>query len=768
MDALGEFLETSTIHGLAHINRSKSLVAKILWILAVLFGFLTSGFLIHRSYVKWGNSPIASTISTHPIADLGFPKVIVCPPRGSNTALNHDLVKVGEGSPSEEKKQEMAKAVEKIFVEDPHEEYAMQRTALINKENLRDLYIGLQPLPKDVKYIIPHKRAKDMVELRSTALKGRFSSPRIKKLSNPSWERSERHTRYVLDFPGNIKELIGSHGTLVIEISVNINDSEEFITVNRGGESKFVKLQRSNSWQDAEDQCLEKGGHLASILAPEEKRQLDDNPDYDIRQYILGGKRVNGEWTWSDGNIFINDNTSFYIDKTYDGDCLWYNDPFVEQHDCNEGAIPLCKIGHTNLTGQTNITFVIAQNDFHIKMPKIFLEHHREETLLERKDSGFTIDWFIDNGSLSFEASSNNLNGNIKSQNLNSKLRLNMGQKLRYHFSIENPHPTMDSKLTTVVISQNETHNNKLWSPTVKYNIFRKKYLKFGKEDKTWRSAYSSCLKMGGNLPSVHSNKELDELGKEVGDYSEGFWLGGRLLRSSGTWAWSDGSPWDFANWDSDDPKWGNQGGENNCSVIWDDLTWWDWPCPNTKTQRFACQYQAPLHNKNILIQSNSSTGYVTFKAEDRSVATIHFWLDYILTDDSKREQSMPIFEIWWYTNDIGESSNGFDTGLITSKNQSWIPSKGTAEHKDLFVVRIVNVIPEARKVNISAKELLKRATQFKKKMLTELHLIDWCVSFHTTEIKRDYKMDIFDGFLHHMKLHSHSQIDRCLLCQYT
>ena len=128
----------------------------------------------------------------------------------------------------------------------------------------------------------------------------------------------------------------------------------------------------------------------------------------------------------------------------------------------------------------------------------------------------------------------------------------------------------------------------------------------------------------------------------------------------------------------------------------------------------------------------------------------------------------MPIFEIWWYTNDNGESSNGFDTGLITSKNQSWIPSKGTAEHKDLFVVRIVNVIPEARKVNISAKELLKRATQFKKKMLTELHLIDWCVSFHTTEIKRDYKMDIFDGFLHHMKLHSHSQIDRCLLCQYT
>ena len=191
MDALGEFLETSTIHGLAHINRSKSLVAKILWILAVLFGFLTSGFLIHRSYVKWGNSPIASTISTHPIAGLAFPKVIVCPPRGSNTALNHDLVKVGEGSLSDEEKGRMEKAVEKIFMEDPHEEYAKQRIALINKENLRDLYEGRQPLPQEIRLNIPKSKPKAMVELRSSALKGRFSLPNI-SMSNSVSQKNQK------------------------------------------------------------------------------------------------------------------------------------------------------------------------------------------------------------------------------------------------------------------------------------------------------------------------------------------------------------------------------------------------------------------------------------------------------------------------------------------------------------------------------------------------------------------------------------------------
>ena len=328
MEVFGEFLETSTIHGLSHINRSKSVAAKFLWILAVSCGFLTSGFLIQRSYQKWGNSPIASTISTHPISGLSFPGVIVCPPRGSNTALNHDLVKVGEGKLSGEKRQRVAKAVEDIFMDDPHREYARQRIALANQENIRDLYEGYQLLPKDIKFIYQRKW-KDMVEHRSSALRGKFSSPKITGRSNPCWQRSEQHSRYVLDFPDNIKEQMGPQGSIVVKVSVDLKDSDEHVTVNRG-EKNFVALEYTDSWKEAEDLCLEKGGHLASILSPEEKKQLDDDPEYDIDQFFLGGKMEGGKWKWSDGNVFRNDNSSFYIDETFSGDCLWYNSPFVE------------------------------------------------------------------------------------------------------------------------------------------------------------------------------------------------------------------------------------------------------------------------------------------------------------------------------------------------------------------------------------------------------------------------------------------------------
>ena len=94
MDVLRQFLDTSTIHGLGHITRSKSKFIKCLWTLTVVSGFLAAGMLINDAYKQWGVSPIKSTITTYSIANLPFPEVIVCPPKGKNTALNHDLVKL--------------------------------------------------------------------------------------------------------------------------------------------------------------------------------------------------------------------------------------------------------------------------------------------------------------------------------------------------------------------------------------------------------------------------------------------------------------------------------------------------------------------------------------------------------------------------------------------------------------------------------------------------------------------------------------------------
>ena len=45
------------------------------------------------------------TITTHPVADLEFPTVTVCPPKGSNTALNYDLIRARNVSFTDDKRE---------------------------------------------------------------------------------------------------------------------------------------------------------------------------------------------------------------------------------------------------------------------------------------------------------------------------------------------------------------------------------------------------------------------------------------------------------------------------------------------------------------------------------------------------------------------------------------------------------------------------------------------------------------------------------------
>ena len=111
-----EFLETSTLHGLVYISKAKSLWGKILWSFSVIVSFSLAGLLIQQSFADWSAHPVSSVISTHPIENLKFPNVTVCPPKGTNTALNYDLVKLKSSfTPSEQ--EAINKNINEIFSE---------------------------------------------------------------------------------------------------------------------------------------------------------------------------------------------------------------------------------------------------------------------------------------------------------------------------------------------------------------------------------------------------------------------------------------------------------------------------------------------------------------------------------------------------------------------------------------------------------------------------------------------------------------------------
>ena len=91
MEGVRIFLESSTIHGLSYISKTRN-YAKYFWILVVVGGFSVAGYLIYESFLSWHESPVKTNIETLPITELKFPKVTVCPPKSTFTDLNYDLL----------------------------------------------------------------------------------------------------------------------------------------------------------------------------------------------------------------------------------------------------------------------------------------------------------------------------------------------------------------------------------------------------------------------------------------------------------------------------------------------------------------------------------------------------------------------------------------------------------------------------------------------------------------------------------------------------
>ncbi|MEO8679774.1 MAG: Ig-like domain-containing protein [Vicinamibacterales bacterium] len=84
----------------------------------------------------------------------------------------------------------------------------------------------------------------------------------------------------------------------------------------------------------------------------------------------------------------------------------------------------------------------------------------------------------------------------------------------------------------------------------------------------TFTAAEAVCVAAGGHLASVHSANENHFLSLLADPGQAGFitsYLGGVLSVSAG-WAWTDGSPWDYANWRAGEPS-----GDGNAVQLWPD-----------------------------------------------------------------------------------------------------------------------------------------------------------------------------------------------------
>ena len=217
MDILKEFLEATTIHGLYYISTCKSRFAKAGWMVVVAMGFAASTFLIHSSFADWAESPVATTITPHSVADLPFPNVTICPPKGLSGALKYDLMKLANRSLSSEKKEELLQSVALVFNKEGGKHFAK----LISETNIENVYKGYQEVTQE----------SDVITIKMSNPRGSFESPFLRQNLTDHLQRQltkqKIHFKLELDL---IKKMLGDKGTLEVQLDVD-QEVEEKIKV---------------------------------------------------------------------------------------------------------------------------------------------------------------------------------------------------------------------------------------------------------------------------------------------------------------------------------------------------------------------------------------------------------------------------------------------------------------------------------------------------------------------------------------------------------
>ncbi|XP_043935715.1 brevican core protein isoform X2 [Protopterus annectens] len=108
-----------------------------------------------------------------------------------------------------------------------------------------------------------------------------------------------------------------------------------------------------NSWEEAEQNCRNWGGHLTSVMTPEEQNFINNN--YQEYQWIgLNDKTIEGDFHWSDGNFLIYENwhhgqpDSYFLSGENCVVMVWHDGGHWSDVPCSYHLSYTCKMGTTH------------------------------------------------------------------------------------------------------------------------------------------------------------------------------------------------------------------------------------------------------------------------------------------------------------------------------------------------------------------------------------------------------------------------------------
>ena len=154
-------------------------------------------------------------------------------------------------------------------------------------------------------------------------------------------------------------------------------------------------------------------------------------------------------------------------------------------------------------------------------------------------------------------------------------------------------------------------------SPTAAGNYNGHRY-EYYDQTMTWNQAYKFCEKKGGHLVTVTSKEENDFLVGLLENQPTDVWTGGRTFDAQ-TWFWITCEPFDFQNWNENQPDYYNNEEDSlEIYVVNGPIgTWNDLPQGNNTYCGFICEYENIDATKYTPVYKENYNGHEYWFFED-------------------------------------------------------------------------------------------------------------------------------------------------------
>ena len=266
-------------------------------------------------------------------------------------------MKADEGSLTLEDRQEMQNFTKYLFEDKEAKAFTEELIELINQKNLPALYNSENVQNVDVGRAGFYLE-KDAFHFDTTTTSGRISSPWHSKVPPEGAASKPWSNRYTINFPPKKDNWLGN-GALSLKLEFRKNGTNEDLV--EIGSVTFTHYMIKKNWTAAEEYCVSKGGHLASVLSRIEMRAMLGSCTAftysGCDTWWVGGRQTgNNTFEWVDGEEW-----GFVDLYKMDDECvMYYKDRFQTAMYCETERPFMCinrNMKRINETGSYDILY---------------------------------------------------------------------------------------------------------------------------------------------------------------------------------------------------------------------------------------------------------------------------------------------------------------------------------------------------------------------------------------------------------------------------